>query len=129
MAGITGLSEAGAGVLLILGLATPLAGAMILGVMLNAVVSAKLQQGLFGGYELDVLYAVAGAAVAFAGAGIYSLDHVIREHVSWWAMRGWRYGAGAIALALVSGVLTLATRRSQVPAAAAALAGEDRRAA
>src|SRR5437899_366099 len=51
MAGITGLTEAGAGALLVLGLATPLAGAMILGVMLNAVVSAKLQQGLFGGYE------------------------------------------------------------------------------
>src|SRR5438270_4040408 len=70
MAGITGLTEAGAGLLLIAGLATPLAGAMILGVMLNAVVSAKLQQGLFGGYELDVLYAIIGATVAFTSAGL-----------------------------------------------------------
>jgi putative oxidoreductase len=129
MAGITGLTEAGAGLLLVAGLATPLAGAMILGVMLNAVVSAKLDKGLFGGYELDVLYAIVGAAVAFAGAGVYSLDHVIRENVGWWAMRGWRYGVGAIALALVTGVVTLATRRSQVPAAVAALSGEERKAA
>jgi putative oxidoreductase len=127
MAGITGLSETGAGLLLIAGLATPLAGAMILGVMLNAVVSAKLMQGLFGGYELDVLYAAAAAALAFAGAGLYSLDHVIGQHVSWWTMQGWRFGAGAVVLALVSAIATLATRRPQVPAAAAALSGEEQR--
>jgi len=129
MAGITGLTEAGAGALLMLGLATPLAGAMILGVMLNAVVSAKLHQGLFGGYELDLLYATVGAAVAFAGAGAYSVDHLIREHVTRWTMSGWRYGVGAIVLAVVSGVITLALRRPQVPAVAEAPSGAERRAA
>jgi len=129
MAGVTGLTEAGAGLLLAAGFATPLAGAMILGVMLNAIVSAKLQQGLFGGYELDVLYATIAAAVVFVGAGVYSVDHLVRQHATWWTMSGWRYGVGAIVLAFVSGVVTLASRRSQVPAAAAALSGEERKAA
>jgi putative oxidoreductase len=129
MAGVTGLTETGAGVLLIVGLLTPLAGAMILGVMLNAVFSAKLQKGLFGGYELDVLYAVIGTAVAFVGAGAYSVDRVIGAHFSAWTMHGWPNGVGAIVLAAVAGAITLATRRSQVPAAAAALSGEERKAA
>jgi putative oxidoreductase len=129
MAALTGLTEAGAGALLVLGLLTPLAGAMILGVMLNAVVSAKLDKGLFGGYELDLVYAAAGVALAFVGAGAYSVDRVIHDHFASWTMHGWMYGVGAIVLALLAGVVTLATRRSQVPAAAAALSGEERRAA
>jgi putative oxidoreductase len=127
MAGVTGVTEAGAGVLLAAGFATPLAGAMILGVMLNAIWSAKRSQGVFGGYELDLLYATVGATVAFTGAGAYSVDRWINDHYGNWTLYGWKYGVGAIVLALATGVLTLATRRTRV--AAAAPAEEERQAA
>ena len=125
MALVTGLTETGAGLLLAAGLATPLAGAAIMGVMLNAIVSAKFRQGLFGGYELDLLYATVGATAAFVGAGAYSVDRVIHDHVSRWTLSGWRYGVGAIALALVSGLITLASRRRTVSAPKAAPSEES----
>jgi putative oxidoreductase len=128
MAAVTGVTEAGAGILLAAGFATPLAGAMILGVMLNAIWSAKRNQGVIGGYELDLVYAAVGATVAFTGAGAYSVDRFINDHYGNWTLYGWRYGVGAIVLALATGVLTLATRRSRVPAGTAVTA-EDRQAA
>lgn len=120
-----GTIETGAGLFLALGLLTPLAAAAIIGVMINAIVSAKLQQGLIGGYELDVLYAAAAAGLAFTGAGRYSID----------AAAGWDLGGatwGLVALALGT-VVALAVLASRQPAAAvtqrAAEATEGRRAA
>ncbi len=114
MAVVAGASELGGGLLLAAGLATPLAAAAIIGVMINAVFTAKRHAGLYNGYELDLIYAAVAAAVAFTGAGRYSLDHVFG-----WTINGWRYGVGAIALAVVTGVLTLATRRPAPQVAAA----------
>src|SRR5205085_12534400 len=51
MAVIAGLTEAVAGVLLALGLATPLAGAMIVVVMLNAIVTVTLKRAFMAGSE------------------------------------------------------------------------------
>ena len=109
MAMIAGLSEAGGGGLLILGLLTPLAAAMIIGTMLVAAVSVHAQQGLWntnGGYELPLLNAVVAAGLAFTGAGNWSIDHA--------AGIPWTHGAGpgcsAIVIALVVGGLTLARR-------------------
>src|SRR5438067_7350625 len=93
MALVAGASELGGGLFLAAGLLTPLAAAAIIGVMVNAIFSAKLKAGLFGGYELDVLYAAAAASLAFTGGGLYSLDHALG-----WTLRGWEYGVGAIAL-------------------------------
>lgn len=121
MAVVTGFSEAGAGFLLAIGFLTPLAGAAIIGVMLNAIWSAKRNQGIIGGYELDLVYAVAGTTLAFTGAGLYSVDRLVNDRVSGWTLYGWKYGAGAVALALVSGLVTLASRRPRVPAARDAL--------
>jgi putative oxidoreductase len=120
MAVVAGTSELGGGLLLAAGLATPLAAAAIIGVMINAVLTAKRHAGLYNGFEIDVLYATVAAAVAFTGAGAYSLDRVFG-----WTINGWRYGVGAIALAVVTGALTLATRRpapqaAEVPEAQAA---------
>ena len=128
MAAVTGLTEAGAGLLLAAGFLTPLAGAAILGVMLNAVVSAKWSQGLIGGFELDVLYATVGAAMAFIGAGAYSVDRVIDDHVANWTLYGWKYGVGAIALAVVTGLAALVSRRPRARAVEA-LTDVDRQAA
>ena len=78
------------------GFLTPLAAAAVIGVMINAIVSAKLKQGLIGGYELDVLYASAAAGLAFTGAGTYSVDNVLREAFGW-ALAGTTWGVIALA--------------------------------
>jgi putative oxidoreductase len=106
-----GLSEAGGGLLLAAGFLTPLAGAAILGVMINAIVSAKWSQGLIGGFELDALFAGAGVALAFTGAGAYSVDAALG-----WDLGGVTWGLISIAIAVVTAGLVLATR---VPAAVA----------
>ncbi len=114
MALVAGLSEFGGGALLVLGFATPLAAAAIVGVMINAIFTAKRNAGLFGGYELDVLYAVVAASVAFTGAGSYSVDHLLG-----WTLSGAAWGIGAIALAVVTSGAALASRRSAPQIAAA----------
>jgi len=114
MAFVAGFSELAGGLGLVFGLLTPLAAAAVIGVMINAILAAKRKAGLLGGYEIDLLYAGAAATLAFTGAGTYSLDNAIG-----WTLSGWHYGVGAIALAVVVGALSLASRRS-APAIAAA---------
>src|SRR5918996_3349414 len=57
---VAGASEAGGGALLALGLFTPLAGALLTGVMVQAVRSVKMDKGPWstdGGWELEALFA------------------------------------------------------------------------
>lgn len=103
---VTGLAELGGGLLLATGFATPLGAAAVVGVMINAILTAKRSAGLWGGYELDLLYAVAATALAFVGAGAYSVDRALD-----WTLSGTEWGIGALALAVVVGGLTLAIRR------------------
>ncbi|MFE5798113.1 DoxX family protein, partial [Streptomyces sp. NPDC056503] len=72
-----GLGEAGGGVLLALGLATPAAGAAAAGAMAGAV-SVHAPAGFFaqaGGYEYPAFLGFTAAAIGITGAGRYSLDH------------------------------------------------------
>jgi putative oxidoreductase len=114
MALIAGTTEAVGGILLASGFLTPLAAAMIVGVMINAIVTVKLSQGLLNGYELDLTNVAAATALAFAGPGAYSLDRA-----AGWDLSGTVWGVGALALGLVTAGLTLATRRTSRPAAVA----------
>ncbi|WP_024802522.1 DoxX family protein [Nocardia sp. BMG51109] len=103
---LAGLSELVGGGLLFLGLLTPLAGAIVLGTMLNAI-NATWHSGLFGGmqgpgYEMALLFGVVGAAIAFTGPGRISLD-AGRP----WQRQGLVWGAAAVVLAVVAGVVTL----------------------
>lgn len=103
MAAVAGLSEAGGGLLLALGLLTPLAGAVIVGTLLVAS-STHLPKGVWGangGYELPLLYAVVGATVALAGPGAVSLDAAFGLDESWSPALG--------AVAIAAGVATAAT--------------------
>jgi putative oxidoreductase len=77
LAAAAGLSEAGGGILLALGLFTPFGAAAVLSAMLVAIFSVHLRNGFFAmnnGIELPFLYAVAAVGLAFAGAGALSLD-------------------------------------------------------
>jgi putative oxidoreductase len=75
-AAVAGLLETVGGLLLLMGLFTPLACSIVLGVMINAM-SATWAGGLFGqqGYQAALLYATAGAVIACTGAGAMALDH------------------------------------------------------
>jgi putative oxidoreductase len=110
MAVIAGLTEAGGGTLLALGLATPLACAMIAVVMLNAIFSVTLKRAFMAGSELELTYLVTVVALAALGPGRFSLDRAIGwdDDISglWW-------GLASIAAAAAVSFLTLTLFRSK----------------
>ncbi|WP_019816014.1 DoxX family protein [Saccharomonospora saliphila] len=76
LAWITALSEVGGGLLLVLGLFTPLGAAAVLGVAVNTVY-VKFDGGFFaggGGVEYELLLAVVAFALLFTGSGRVALD-------------------------------------------------------
>jgi putative oxidoreductase len=111
-----GVFELGAGLFIVAGFLTPLAAAAVIGVMINAIVTVKWSQGLIGGYELDVLYALSALGLAFTGAGRYSVDAAFG-----WELAGTPWGLVALGLGVVIATVVLASRGPAVaehPAAA-----------
>lgn len=122
MAAAAGLSEAGGGLLLFLGLLTPLGAAMVIGVMTVAAISVHGDNGLWAtnnGYELPLTNAVVAAGLAFTGAGSFSFDHALGIGLS-----GWAWGLGAIVLGIIGASVQL-TRRNRAVAAAEAYPSAD----
>lgn len=79
------LTEIGAGALLILGLAMPLAGAGVIGTMAVAFVTNHRKNGFFifrpgEGYEYVMTLIFCGLALGTIGAGEWGLDHAIWEN-------------------------------------------------
>src|SRR5258708_864222 len=69
---MAGLAETGGGLLLALGLLTPVAAAFLFSVMLVAAVTVHIKKGFFsqnGGYEYTLVVGIAAIAVAFTGPG------------------------------------------------------------
>lgn len=111
-----GLSEAGGGALLALGLATPTAGAVVAGTM-GVAASMHAPKGFFandGGLEYPAVLGVAAAALALTGPGELSLDRVLGHR----ANRSWMQ---TVALACVIPAVTavILRRRHALTAAAA----------
>lgn len=100
---LAGLSELVGGLLLVLGLLTPLAAAVVVGTVVN-IIHVTWGAGLFGqgGWEMGLLFGVVAAALAFTGPGKFSLD-AGRP----WERSGFVWGVGAVALGIVTGVITL----------------------
>jgi putative oxidoreductase len=103
------LTELGSGVLLIVGLATPLACAGVVGTMLVALITNHLRNGFFvfrpgEGYEYVLTLILVALGLAGVGAGKWSLD----ARLGWLDPPGWTGlliasaagGGGAAALLL-----------------------------
>src|SRR4051812_39420674 len=109
MAMVAGLSEAGGGLLLVVGLLAPPGAAMIIGTMIVASMSVHAENGLWatdGGYELPMTNALVAAGLAFTGAGSWSIDNAVGIP----ATSGWGAGLGALVLAAVASGIAMARR-------------------
>jgi putative oxidoreductase len=106
---IAGIGEAGGGLLLALGLLTPAAAAVALAVMLVAVVTVHWKAGFFaaqGGFEYNLLVAVAALSLAFTGPGPLSLDAALGLPLG-----GAGWGLMALAAGGIAGAVPLLSRR------------------
>ena len=118
MAIVAGISEAGSGLLLALGLLTPLAAAAVIGTLVVAG-SVHFAAGLWaqsGGYELSLVYITAAVALAFTGPGAYSLDNAFG--LDSLAGNGW--GVAALVVGVLSGLVVVARGRRALAGDAAA---------
>jgi putative oxidoreductase len=115
-----GTTEAGGGLMLMLGLATPLAAASLAGVMLTALRTAIWRDGIKtgqGGYEMLLL--VSALALAESGPGPWSLDRLLKSE-----RRGVGWAATALAAAAAGSTVAIALGKRQP-----APTGDDRQAA
>ena len=117
---IAGLTEAGGGVMLAVGLLTPLAGAAVVGVMLNAASSLRGRGPwvINGGWEYTVVLATVGASIALTGPGSISVDHALG--LDWSSA----WGVGGLALGVIAAMATLVLRRP-LPAQPDATSADD----
>ncbi|TDV49863.1 DoxX family protein [Actinophytocola oryzae] len=96
------VTEVGAGLLLVLGLLTPLACAAVISVMLVAGVLAHRPNGFFvfkDGYEYVLVLSVVCLALAVLGPGRLSVDQAAGIEVSGWAGGGIALGVAVVATA------------------------------
>src|SRR3979409_1182398 len=77
---VAALSEFGGGLLLALGLLSPLGSLAIVGALLGGIATVHLSKGFWvskGGYEFNLSIIGAAVALAIAGPGTYSLDNAL----------------------------------------------------
>jgi putative oxidoreductase len=106
---IAALSEFGGGLLLALGLLSPLGSLAIAGAMLVAIATVHWANGLWNGkrgYEFNLTLLASVTALALTGPGTYSLDQAIGIHLP----EPLTLVVGTIAL-IVGVAATLASRR------------------
>ena len=111
-----GVSEAGGGALLVLGLGTPGASAAVAGTMAVAT-SMHVGSGFFnteGGFEYPAILGWSAAALALTGPGALLLDHVLGHRLN----RSWMRNI-ALAAAVPAALTIIARRRRNLASPAA----------
>lgn len=109
MAIAAGASEFFGGILVALGLLTPVGALLITSTMVVAIVTAHWSKGVWntdGGYELNLLVIAVVFALAGAGSGEWSLDHALGLDVS-----GTEWALGQLALGIAGAAATIAAGR------------------
>ncbi len=105
-----GLAELSGGLLLALGLATPLAAMLITSVMFVAIATVHIKHGFFNhnqGYEYNLTLAVVAVSVAMIGAGPISVDGALRLQDA-----GPVWGLAALLAGVAGGAVQLAGRKA-----------------
>src|SRR6266480_4675727 len=105
-----GLAELSGGLLLALGLATPLAAMLITSVMFVAIATVHIKLGFFNhnqGYEYNLTLAVVAVSVAMIGAGPISVDGALRLQDA-----GPVWGLAALVAGVAGGAVQLAGRKA-----------------
>ena len=99
---LAALSELGGGVLIALGLVTPIGAAAVIAVMTAAVLTVHLRNGFFAtnnGYEYNLVLAIAAFALAGIGPGDWSLDNALDIDMS-----GTEWALGALGAGVLGGL-------------------------
>ncbi|HEX4443714.1 MAG TPA: DoxX family protein [Galbitalea sp.] len=112
---VASTTETIASVLLLLGLVTPLAVAMLIGVFTN-IAAIHVRNGLESkkhGFELELVMFGSVAAVGLLGPGLVSLDSLLGLSALFSAPGLWWVGPVAIGLGLVGGVGISLTRSGE----------------
>jgi len=110
MAIAAGLCEVGGGTLLALGLITPVAGALLATVMLNAIVSVSFKKAFMLGSELEIAYLTVAVGFAAVGGGRFSIDRALGWDDN---LSGLWCGVGALGAAVIASFLTLTLGRTR----------------
>jgi putative oxidoreductase len=94
-----GIAETVGGLLIALGLVTPVGAALITGVMVTAVITVHFKNGIWnqdGGFEFHLVLVAAVFALSAIGPGEWSLDNAVDIDM---ASNGWAFvalGAGIV---------------------------------
>ncbi len=108
---MAGLVETSGGILLAIGLLTPLGASLVASVMLVAAITVHIRKGFFetnGGYEYVLMVGVAALILSFTGPGKLSADAFLG-----YSLAGLVWGIGSAALAVLGALVQLTQRRRQ----------------
>lgn len=109
---LLGGAELVGGVALAAGFLTPMAAAVVAGVMLAAIAVVHWDKGFFnmdGGYEFPLTLGVGAVAMAFSGAGRWSVDHAFD-----WALGDEWWGIAAAVVAALAATAVVSSRGIRV---------------
>ena len=117
-----GVAEAGGGLLLFLGLFTPLAAALLIAMMINAIFAVHVENGAWAqnnGYEYPLVVAITAGAIALGDGGAASLDKMFGLNLG--GLVGWL----GILAGIIAGVIAANVRSPEAATEAEAEADDE----